>query len=255
MSDAPLKDFGFQKIDPAEKTRRVQALFDQVASSYDVMNDVMSFGLHRVWKADFVANLPLPSKGATEFAVLDLAGGTGDITQRMLAKYEKTGIPTEITLADLSEGMIQEGRKRKTLDNVHWVCGNGENLPFADHHFDVCTLVFGLRNMTYVDKVLTEILRVLKPGGSFHCLEFSAVNNPLLSGLYDLYSFQAIPRFGRWIAGDEPAYRYLVESIRRFPSQNLLADLMRETGFVEVTFDNYMGGIAAVHRGVKHASL
>lgn len=252
MPKAPLKDFGFEKVDADTKTKRVQTLFDRVAPSYDVMNDVMSFGLHRLWKADFVANLPMPFKDTQPLRILDLAGGTGDISQRMLAKY---GALTEVVLTDLSEGMIQAGRNRDASAAMHWVCGDGETLPFADHTFDLCTLVFGLRNMTHPEHVLADVFRVLKPGGTFHCLEFSAVTSPFLSGLYELYSFQLIPKFGRWIAKDEAAYRYLVESIRRFPSQQLLADLMREVGFTKVSFENYVGGIAAVHQGAKDAIL
>ena len=251
MLSGGFKDFGFEKVDAASKTQAVQALFDRVASSYDLMNDVMSFGLHRLWKHMFVE--ALPSLTGTSCTVLDLAGGTGDITHRMLEKYDTSS--ASFVIADLSEGMLEAGRKRHPNAPIEWVCTNGETLPFSDETIDLCTMVFGLRNTTYPDRVLAEIFRVLKPGGSFHCLEFSAATNPILSGLYDVYSFQCIPRFGRLIAGDEKAYRYLVESIRRFPSQKLLCKLMSETGFGKVQVENYLGGIAAVHRGEKDATL
>ena len=260
MSDqTPLTDFGFKKIARDEKTQKIQQLFDRVASSYDVMNDLMSFGLHRLWKQDFVNRLPTPTSSSTPFTILDLAGGTGDITERMLKKYDACSSTTNWVLADLSSHMIQQGRQRKAFQDteveLEFVCADAQALPFPDEHFDLCTLVFGLRNMTNHEGVLREIFRILKPGGHLRCLEFSSVNSPFVSGFYDVYSFWLIPQMGRLVANDEEAYRYLVESIRRFPSQRLLASLMEEVGFLNVQFENYLGGIAALHRGEKNANL
>ncbi|MGL4825245.1 MAG: class I SAM-dependent methyltransferase [Alphaproteobacteria bacterium] len=255
-SKPPFTDFGFEKIPIEEKTQKVKTLFDGVATSYDLMNDLMSLGLHRFWKQDFIKALPGAPQDAADFSILDLAGGTGDISALMLKKYANRKPPVKCTLADLSEAMMGQGRKKTCFQqetSMNWVCSNGEMLPFPDAQFDLCTLVFGLRNMTSPEKVLREVLRVLKPGGSFFCLEFSASTSPLLSGVYDLYSFHVIPFLGKWVAGDEKAYQYLVESIRRFPSQPLLADLMGEVGFSEVSFENFLTGIAALHRGVKRA--
>ncbi|MGL5783981.1 MAG: bifunctional demethylmenaquinone methyltransferase/2-methoxy-6-polyprenyl-1,4-benzoquinol methylase UbiE [Alphaproteobacteria bacterium] len=255
-SKPPLTDFGFEKIPVEEKTQKVKTLFDRVATSYDLMNDLMSFGLHRFWKQDFIKALPDAPQDVAEFSILDLAGGTGDISALMLKKYANCKATVQCVLADLSEAMIHQGRQKTCFQqetSMNWVCSNGEMLPFPDAQFDLCTLVFGLRNMTNPESVLREILRVLKPGGSFFCLEFSASTSPLLSGAYDLYSFHVIPLLGKWVAGDEKAYQYLVESIRRFPSQPLLANLMEDVGFSEVRFENFLTGIAALHRGVKHA--
>jgi demethylmenaquinone methyltransferase / 2-methoxy-6-polyprenyl-1,4-benzoquinol methylase len=265
-SKPPLTDFGFEKVPVEEKAHRVKTLFDRVAPSYDLMNDLMSLGLHRFWKQALVQALPIPPQGAEAFSILDLAGGTGDISALMLEKYAACTTPVQCTLTDLSEAMIQQGRQKTCFQqkiqpkvqpkaSLQWVCSDGERLPFPEAQFDLCTLVFGLRNMTHPEKVLREVLRVLKPSGSFFCLEFSASTSPVLSGAYDLYSFHVIPFLGKWIAKDEKAYQYLVESIRRFPTQQLLAELMRDVGFAQVQFENFLTGIAALHRGVKHAVL
>ena len=177
----------------------------------------------------------------------------------MLNKYRERFLSVNCVLTDLSFNMVQQGCQRKAFQETEmppqFVCANAEGLPFPDESFDLCTLVFGLRNMTHHDRVLKEVFRILKPGGQLRCLEFSAVNSPILSGFYEFYSLYLIPKMGRFFANDEEAYRYLVESIRRFPSQRLLASLMEEVGFLNVHFENYSRGIAACHCGEKNASL
>lgn len=239
--------FGFQQIPAGEKTGRVGEIFSTVAGRYDVMNDLMSFGLHRLWKRSFVSELaPQPGE-----YLLDLAGGTGDIARLV---HRKTP-DCHITLCDINPDMLAAGRDRaideNDLENIEWITGNAEALPFPDRHFHACTIAFGIRNVTHMEKALEEIYRVLKPGGRFLCLEFSQVNDALLKPIYDAYSFQVIPRLGQAIAGSRDSYRYLVESIRRFPSQEDFAERITKAGFSQVSWHNLSRGVVAIHKGYR----
>lgn len=239
--------FGYQKVTPEEKTRRVIGVFASVAQSYDLMNDLMSGGMHRLWKNKFIRCVrPRPAEKA-----LDLAGGTGDIAFRMI----KNAPGVQVTVCDLNPAMLGVGKKRAVdhgiLNGLEWVEGNAESLPFADDSFDIVTISFGLRNVTHIDRALCDIFRVLKPGGRFFCLEFSRVDNSLLEKAYDLFSFRVIPKIGALIARDRDSYQYLVESIRRFPDQEALAARMKNAGFERVAHQNLTGGIAAIHSGYK----
>ena len=238
--------FGAEPIDPAAKARRVAEVFARVAERYDLMNDLMSLGIHRLWKEAMLDWLyPRP-----HMRVLDLAGGTGDIAFRLLARLEGRA---EIVLCDLSPAMLAIGRDRALdhgwLSEIAWVCGDAECLPFPDRRFDAVTIAFGIRNVTRIDRALAEIYRVLVPGGRFLCLEFSRMTTPLLEPLYDAWSFAVVPLLGRLVAGDEASYRYLVESIRRFPDQESFARLLTRTGFARVSWRNLSAGIAAIHSG------
>ncbi len=238
-------DFGFKTVDEQEKARRVRGVFDSVASKYDVMNDLMSMGLHRAWKAYtvMVANLKPGDQ------VLDIAGGTGDMAQAFAAKVGSTGtvVHTDINLA-----MLRQGRDRLTDEGLllpTTVC-DAEQLPFPDQHFNLVCVAFGLRNMTHKDRALREMARVLKPGGKLLVLEFSKVAPPL-SKVYDWYSFQVLPRLGKMVAGDDASYRYLAESIRMHPDQSTLKALMQESGFAHVDIHNLSLGVVALHVGIR----
>lgn len=246
-SDEPLHThFGFESVLWQEKRARVKGVFDSVASSYDVMNDLMSLGIHRLWKRAFMATLA-PRQGK---ALLDVAGGTGDIALRYLDAVEGIG---SVTLCDINAAMLSEGRDRLTnlnrTRNIEFLCGNAEALPVADRAFDYYTIAFGIRNVTDIPAALREAKRVLKPGGRFLCLEFSQVNNPLLAQCYDAFSFNVIPALGEWVAKDRASYQYLVESIRKFPPPEAFADMIRAAGFSRVTFTPLSGGIVAIHSG------
>ena len=237
--------FGFQSVDEQEKARRVRGVFDSVASKYDVMNDLMSAGLHRAWKAYtvMVANLREGSQ------VLDIAGGTGDLS---LAFSRKVGSTGTVVHTDINEAMLNVGRDRLINLGVvlpTLVC-DAEALPFPDNHFDLVSVAFGLRNMTHKDEALKEMCRVLKPRGRLLVLEFSKVAQPLAKA-YDWYSFQVLPRLGKLVAGDDSSYRYLAESIRMHPGQDELKALMQQSGFGHVDYHNMTGGIAALHVGIK----
>ncbi len=238
--------FGKDDLPPPEKTRRVQQIFRDVAPHYDLMNDVMSAGLHRVWKAAFLDRLP-PEKN---LRLLDVAGGTGDIA---LGRARRTGTAgKEITVCDPSAEMLHLGREKALnagFAEGRQVQAPGEALPFEDMRFDLCTIAFGLRNTTDIHRTLREIHRVLRPGGRFLCLEFSPHPIALFKPLYDLYSFNVLPLAGKFIAGHEEAYRYLVESIRRFPAPPALAEMMRETGFKRVSLETLSAGIVVIHGG------
>lgn len=252
---SPETRFGFEPVTPTEKTRRVHSVFQRVAQRYDLMNDLMSGGLHRWWKHTFVEVLPLPFS-SSPFHILDMASGTGDIAKRIIHRLLQSGqAHALLTLCDLTEEMLHEGRNRLIPSlppfPLNWVCGNAESLPLPSDSVDLYTIAFGLRNVTSPEKALLEAYRVLKPGGMFFCLEFSHVTSPLLSGLYEAYSSFLIPRLGEWVAQDRPAYQYLVESIRTFPSQKILLHLMEEAGFQKSTFQNLSGGIVAIHQGEK----
>jgi demethylmenaquinone methyltransferase/2-methoxy-6-polyprenyl-1,4-benzoquinol methylase len=239
-------DFGFRRVPEADKAPLVRGVFDSVAGRYDLMNDLMSGGIHRLWKADMVASLnPRPGQ-----RLVDVAGGTGDIARRALPRL----IESESGLAvvcDVNQQMLEQGRVRALDDGilagVEFLCGDAEALPFADRSFDLYTIAFGLRNVTHIDKALAEARRVLKPGGRFLCLEFTPAVTPLLQPLYDLYSFQFLPLLGRVVTGNRDAYAYLVESIRRFPPQSELSDMIAAAGLDRPRFRNLTGGVAALH--------
>lgn len=237
--------FGFENVDESEKARRVRGVFDSVATRYDLMNDLMSMGLHRAWKAYtvMVANVGEGSR------VLDIAGGTGDLA---LAFAKKVGASGKVVHTDINEAMLRTGRERLLDAGVALptlVC-DAEKLPFPDGHFDVVTVAFGLRNMTHKDVALKEMNRVLKPGGKLLVLEFSKVAKPLQKA-YDWYSFNVLPRLGKVVAGDDSSYRYLAESIRMHPTQDELKALMKEGGFGHVDYHNMSGGVVALHVGIK----
>lgn len=237
--------FGFESVDEADKSRRVRGVFDSVASRYDIMNDLMSMGLHRAWKAYtvMVANLKEGEQA------LDIAGGTGDLALAFAKQVGKTG---RVVHTDINEAMLRTGRDRLLDAGVvlpTTVC-NAEKLPFASNHFDLVSVAFGLRNMTHKDKALAEMNRVLKPGGKLLVLEFSKVAPPL-EKVYDWYSFKVLPKLGQLVAKDAASYKYLAESIRMHPGQEELKALMGEAGFGHVDYHNLAGGIVALHVGIK----
>lgn len=237
--------FGFRDVPAQEKASLVRGVFDRVAGSYDIMNDLMSLGVHRLWKEALV-NALHPQGG---MRLLDLAGGTGDISLRVL----KRAPGADIALLDINAAMLGEGRSRcidkGVVHGIRWMCGNAESLPFPDKHFDACVIAFGLRNVTHTEACLREIRRVLKTGGHFLCLEFSHVPHDALRKVYDLYSFHVIPKIGKMVAGDGEPYRYLVESIRRFPAAEPLAAMMQQAGFSRVSWRAMSGGVVALHSG------
>lgn len=237
--------FGFTEVPENEKAGMVRGVFDSVAGRYDLMNDLMSGGTHRLWKDHFVARVA-PKDGEV---IIDLAGGTGDIAFRM----SKAAPGARITVCDINENMIRTGRSRAIdrgiLQGLDWTVGNAEQVPAPDRSFDAYTIAFGLRNVTHPERALADAYRVLKPGGRFFCLEFSHVQAPAMAAAYDLYSFRLLPKIGRYVARDEESYRYLAESIRMFPPQEKLADMMREAGFEQVKYRNLLGGIVAIHSG------
>jgi len=239
--------FGFETVPEDEKAGRVRGVFGSVASRYDVMNDAMSFGIHRIWK-DAMMDWLAPRPGQH---LLDVAGGTGDIAFRFL-KRAGTG---HVTVLDLTEEMLIEGRKRaeaaQMAESLGWVAGDAMALPFADNSFDVYTISFGIRNVTRPTAALTEAYRVLRPGGRLMVLEFSRIPNDMMQWAYDLYSFHIIPRIGQAIARDRDSYQYLVESIRRFPDQDSFAGMIREAGFGQVRYRNLSFGVACLHSGWK----
>ncbi len=246
---ATQSSFGFREVPEDQRQSLVNEVFSAVAERYDLMNDLMSGGLHRLWKADFITMLNPPS-GATPFKLLDVAGGTGDVALRFMARG---GSGCTATLCDISAEMLEVGRRKVAAanlsDRIGIVQGNAEALPFADKAFDAYTIAFGIRNVTHIDRALAEAWRVLKPGGRFLCLEFSHVDVPLLDTLYDFHSFNVIPQLGKLAAGAAEPYTYLVESIRRFPSQEAFAGLIRAAGFERVSYRNLTGGVAAIHSG------
>lgn len=241
-------DFGFEKVPIGEKARRVSSVFSSVAENYDLMNDVMSFGVHRLWK-HFVVDLAGVRAGQQ---VLDLAGGTGDLALKFAAKVGDSG---SVTLADLSADMLDVGRRRLldsgVLKGVCYVQADAESLPFPENSFDLISIAFGLRNVTVKERALESMFRVLRPGGQMLILEFSTLKVPLLDPLYRAYIMKVLPRMGRLIAGDSDSYRYLAESIRMHPSQEKLLEMMKTAGFERCNYHNLSGGIAAVHRGYK----
>jgi len=241
--------FGFKEVPEDQRQRLVNEVFSEVADRYDLMNDLMSAGLHRIWKDDLITMLG-PPKAAQPFALLDVAGGTADIALRCA---QAGGSGCRAVVCDISPEMLTVGRRKAESaglsDRIEFIAGNAETLPFADRSFDACTIGFGIRNVTHIDRALTEAYRVLKTGGRFLCLEFSHVDVPILDRLYDLHSFQVIPRLGELAAGSGEPYQYLVESIRKFPPQEQFAAMIRAAGFERVTYRNLVGGIAAIHSG------
>ena len=246
-ADEDTTDFGYREVPRSEKTRLVHGVFASVAGRYDLMNDLMSLGIHRLWKREFCAG----SGVRTGQRVLDLAGGTGDIAALMSRRVGGTG---QVVLTDINEAMLSVGRARLEdrgiVQNVVFALANAEQLPFADAHFDAVTIAFGLRNVTDKPAALREMKRVLRPGGRAHILEFSQVRDETLRRLYDRYSFSVLPALGGAIAGDAESYRYLAESIRRHPDQPTLAAMMREAGFERVGWQDLTGGVVAIHRGL-----
>lgn len=243
--------FGYQNVPLQQKQGMVNEVFASVASKYDIMNDVMSGGLHRVWKEHFVRQLRLRK----DMQILDLAGGTGDIASSILRHAAKRNIPNiQITVGDINEAMLAEGQRRALDKNIHgltWQVANAEALPFADHSMDACTMAFGIRNVPNVAKAVQEVFRVLKPGGQFLCLEFSPSQPAWVKPVYDAYSFKLIPWFGEKITGDKAAYQYLVESIRQFPTPEAFAQMWQESGFSRVRFETMTLGVVAIHSGWK----
>jgi demethylmenaquinone methyltransferase/2-methoxy-6-polyprenyl-1,4-benzoquinol methylase len=241
--------FGFRDVSLGEKQTLVNDVFHSVASRYDLMNDLMSMGLHRVWK-DIMINALNPPRADTPFALLDVAGGTGDVAFRA-AKASGSGF--RATVCDINSDMLDVGRQRAAArhldDRVSFVEGNAEALALPDRYFDGYTIAFGIRNVPRIDLALREAYRVLRPGGRFLCLEFSSVDVPGLDRIYDLFSFKVIPPLGRAVTGDAESYRYLVESIRKFPKPNAFAEMIRGAGFSRVTWQSLSGGIVALHSG------
>ena len=245
-ADRLAHSFGYVEVEPAEKADRVRQVFERVASRYDLMNDLMSGGIHRLWKEALLDWLA-PRQGMRH---LDVAGGTGDVAMRLL---NRVAGEAQVTLVDINPAMLGVGRDRAVnagwLAEIDWVAGDAMALPFPDRSFDAFTIAFGIRNVTHIDRAIAEARRVLRPGGRFLCLEFSRVVLPLLDRFYDAYSFNLVPMMGRLVAKDEDSYRYLVESIRRFPDQQAFAALMQEAGLDQVRYRNLSGGIAAIHSG------
>ncbi|MBV8849688.1 MAG: bifunctional demethylmenaquinone methyltransferase/2-methoxy-6-polyprenyl-1,4-benzoquinol methylase UbiE [Methylobacteriaceae bacterium] len=242
--------FGYARVPLAEKQGLVNSVFGNVAARYDLMNDLMSGGMHRLWKRTFVG-MTRPAKHRA-FRHLDVAGGTGDIAFRVAASG---GPRTEVTVADISEEMLRVGRERAAHmpagERVNFVTGNAEDLPFPDNHFDCYTIAFGIRNVPRIDRALAEARRVLKHGARFLCLEFSDVDVPLLDRIYEAYSFTAIPALGKVVTGDGDAYRYLVESIRRFPHADRFRDMIAAAGLERANYQRLSGGIVAIHSAWK----
>ncbi|HCM04713.1 MAG TPA: bifunctional demethylmenaquinone methyltransferase/2-methoxy-6-polyprenyl-1,4-benzoquinol methylase UbiE [Oceanospirillales bacterium] len=240
--------FGYKDVPTEEKQAMVADVFHSVAAKYDVMNDLMSFGVHRLWKR-FTIDMSGVRPGNK---VLDLAGGTGDLTK----KFSKIVGPSgKVVLADINSSMLEVGRERLTnqgyVGNIEYVQANAQYLPFEDNTFDVITIAFGLRNVTDKDEALRSMFRVLKPGGRLLVLEFSQTNNPLLKKAYDLYSFTALPLMGKLVTNDSESYKYLAESIRMHPDQETLKGMMQDAGFNRVSYHNMTGGMVALHRGIK----
>ena len=244
MSDSTTVSFGYEDVAPEEKTRRVGEVFSGVAAKYDIMNDAMSGGMHRLWKDRFVRRVK-PQSGE---AVLDMAGGTGDIAFRLASAG------AEVTVADINQDMLDVGVERalkRGIDGLVWSCQNAERLSYPARQFDAYTIAFGIRNVTDIPAALAEAHRVLKFGGRFFCLEFSTTQWPGFKEAYDLYSHRLVPQIGKAIAGDADSYRYLIESIRRFPDMKAFEAMIRDAGFTRTRVEPIMGGLVAIHSGWK----
>lgn len=247
-TDTDSTHFGYQTVDRRQKAGLVAGVFHSVAAKYDLMNDLMSAGVHRIWKR-FTIELSAVRPGQQ---VLDIAGGTGDLA----AKFCKlVGPEGRVVLADINESMLRVGRDKMTdlgiVGNIEYTQANAECLPFPDNSFDCITISFGLRNVTDKDAALRSMLRVLKPGGRLLVLEFSKPSNELVSKAYDSYSFNILPKIGKWVTDDEDSYRYLAESIRMHPDQETLKEMMADAGFARCEYHNMTGGVVAVHKGIK----
>lgn len=249
MNQDKTTHFGYQTVGVEEKASKVAEVFHSVASKYDVMNDIMSMGVHRLWKRYLIDTAGIKPG----MRVLDLAGGTGDLSLKLSPRVGKEG---EVVLSDINGSMLSAGRDRLLdagiLNNVSVVQADAETLPFPDHYFDVIFIAFGLRNVTDKDKALASMHRCLKPGGQSIVLEFSKVEQPVLSKLYDTYSFNFLPTFGKLVANDAESYRYLAESIRMHPDQETLKSMMQGVGFEDCSYENLTGGIVAIHKGWKY---
>ncbi|CAG2105121.1 unnamed protein product [Medioppia subpectinata] len=250
--------FGFESVSAEEKSTKVNQVFTSVANSYDLMNDVMSLGIHRYWKREFITRLD-PLKGTV---LLDMCGGTGDIAHQFITHMRDT-FPDDklfkVIVCDINEEMLKVGQNRareewsgSDCQRIEWVLGDAMSLPFEDNSFDAFTVAFGLRNVVHIEKALSEAHRVLKPGAIFSCLEFSQLQNPLFAKFYDFYSFEMIPVFGEIVAKDWKSYQYLVESIRQFPDQNEFKSMIESAGFRFVDYTNLLRGIASIHTGFKN---
>ncbi len=249
--EGPTTHFGYRTVRAEEKQGLVNRVFRDVAGRYDLMNDLMSAGVHRLWKDNMVGWLAPPKKGRP-YETLDMAGGTGDIALRIAHRSEGHA---RVRVADINHAMLSEGKARAANDRygdrLTFTCMNAERLPLPDRQFDAYTIAFGIRNVPDLDAALSEAYRVLKPGGRFLCLEFSQVTVPLLDDFYERYSFEVIPRIGEMVAGDREAYQYLVESIRKFPDQKAFEARIAAAGFSRVTHRNLSGGIAAIHSAFR----
>ena len=248
MSEQRTTDFGYRQVPEEEKTRLVGGVFDSVATRYDLMNDLMSGGIHRIWK-----RVTIELSGVREGQrVLDVAGGTGDLGSRFARIVGPNG---RVVLSDINESMLRVGRDKLidsgTIANLDFVLADAERLPFAERSFDCVTIAFGLRNVTHKERALESMLRVLRPGGRLLVLEFSKPTNELLGKLYDAYSFGVLPRLGKLVTGDADSYRYLAESIRMHPDQDAMRDMMEDAGFERCDYHNMTGGIVAIHRGFR----
>ena len=245
--------FGFKQVDADKKSSLVGQVFSSVASKYDIMNDFMSVGLHRIWKDKMVKELKFVS--GKNYKTIDVAGGTGDIAFRILKKAQQNNAQAQIEVVDINQDMLRVGKDRAVdknlFKNLNFNCQNGENLPYADNSFDFYTIAFGIRNFTNIQAGLNEAFRVLKSGGKFVCLEFSQVNNLALAKIYDFYSFNAIPKIGKLVANDEASYQYLVESIRKFPNQENFKKMIEKAGFKNVYYSSLNFGVVAIHIGWK----
>ncbi|CAI5446647.1 unnamed protein product [Caenorhabditis angaria] len=240
--------FGFTDVTEQEKEQKVHDVFANVAKKYDLMNDAMSMGVHRLWKDYYVGGLNIPYNAK----ILDMAGGTGDIAFR-LCRHSATA---KVTVSDINQPMLDVGKERANsekdiqVNRLEWICANAEEMPFADNTYDLFTMSFGIRNCTHPDKVIQEAFRILKPGGQLAILEFSQVNSAL-KPIYDAYSFNVIPVLGEILASDRASYQYLVESIRKFPDQDGFSQIIRDKGFDNVRYENLTFGVCAIHKGVK----
>lgn len=246
------QSYGFQEVGENEKQPLVDSVFHRVANRYDLMNDLMSGGMHRLWKDALVSRLAPPQGSERSWRSVDVAGGTGDIAERIVKASARNA---HVTVYDINSSMLEVGRERAgkkgVSDSLDFVEGNAEELPFEANSFNAYTIAFGIRNVPRMDAALREAYRVLKYGGQFLCLEFSQVDLPLLDRFYDEWSIRAIPRIGKAVAGDGEPYRYLVESVRKFPNQMNFASMIEEAGFARVSWRNLSGGIAALHWGWK----
>lgn len=241
--------FGFKKVSSSAKRSLVHDVFSSVANNYDLMNNLMSLGVHKLWKKEMLKYIPSCVK------LIDVAGGTGDITRLFYQREKERRQNPEIVICDFNKSMLEIGRKNlvdsNILSGVDFVCGDALSLPFKNDSFDCYTISFGIRNVVDIQQALFEAYRVLKPGGKFVCLEFSKIQNKLLAGIYDLYSFNCIPALGEYVANDRESYKYLVESIRKFPSQNQFLTMINKAGFTDTAYRNLTFGTTAIHYGYK----